>query len=90
MERTLSLGGLLAAAVTVVWISAAGAGDVNIGINVGAPPPPAVVVASPPALVGVPATYYKIPPGQAKKMEAGVPGSRGRGKGHGRKGGDDR
>ena len=66
---------VLAVVATGLPITGAVAGEVNVGINIGVPAPPRIVLPAPPPVVAVPATYYKIPPGNAKKMErrAAVP-----------------
>jgi hypothetical protein len=123
MPKRSLLAIMLAAVSTGLAVTAALAGDVNVGINIGVPPPPRIVLPAPPPVVvvpnspvsyapsvefnlfvyggryytfhdggwfyaqshrgpwvflatervprpvvAVPMTYYKIPPGHAKKM----------------------
>jgi len=130
MSKRRLLAIILAVGATGLPITAAVAGDVNVGINIGVPAPPRIVLPAPPPVVvvpnspvsyvpsvdfnlfvyggryytfrdgawfyagshrspwtfiatervprpviGVPVTYYKVPPGHAKNMErrAAVP-----------------
>ena len=53
---------VVAAVVAGLWISPALAGDVNIGINVGAPSPPVVVAPAPTVVVEPPRIVLAAPP----------------------------